>query len=306
MSVASEITRLNGAKSDIVSAIEAKGVYVPASAKLDSLAALITSIPAGGGSFGIDNIVNIVPVDKMVVVDPNGYIGFDITNFFQYRGSTYYYNYAILSEGDDFSDKGLGQVTLYTPAGNTIGGRTYRSVVIGGKEWLAENLDFKFSGLAFGQSGTSSSEPRGNYYQNNSSSYGKYGILYNWIAVKYLEDNKSSLIPGWHVPTTAEWDALATAVGGTSVAGTKLKSTTDWSSGAGTDDYGFSALPAGYYAGSFNSLGSDAYLWTAAERNSSNAYYRAFGTGASMNSSYDSKYSQYSVRLVKDIPSSPA
>lgn len=30
----------------------------------------------------------------MVVVDSNGYIGFDLTNFFQYRGSTYYYNYA--------------------------------------------------------------------------------------------------------------------------------------------------------------------------------------------------------------------
>ena len=258
---------------------------------------------SGGGGFEADNVVNIVPINKMVVVDANGYIGFDLTNYFQTRGATFYYNYAILSAGDNFSDKGLGQVTFFTPAGNTIGGRTYRSVIIGGKEWLAENLDFKFSGLAFGQSGTSSSEPRGNYYQNNSSSYGKYGILYNWIAIKYLEDNKSSLIPGWHVPTTAEWDALATAVGGTSVAGTKLKSTTDWSSGAGTDDYGFSALPAGYYGGSFTSLGSYAYFWTATEYYSSYAYLRYFGTGASMNSDYSYKFNQYSVRLVKDSPS---
>ena len=249
--------------------------------------------------FDTDSIVNIVPIDKMVVVDANGYIGFDLTNYFQYRGATFYYNYAILSAGDNFSDKGLGQVTFFTPAGNTIGGRTYRSVIIGGKEWLAENLDFKFSGLAFGQSGTSSSEPRGNYYQNNSSSYGKYGILYNWIAVKYLEDNKSSLIPGWHVPTTAEWDALATAVG-TSVAGTKLKSTTDWSSGAGTDINGFSALPAGGYSGSFYDLGSRAYFWAATERSSSLAYYRYFNTGASMGSDTNDKYYQYSVRLVKD------
>lgn len=253
------------------------------------------------GKFSLDNMVNIVPIDKIAVVDKNGYIGFDLTNYFQTIGQTYYYNYAIMSAGDNFSSSGLGQVTFYTPAGNTIGGREYRTVIIGGKEWLAENLDFKFSGLAFGQSGTSSSEPRGNYYQNNSSSYGKYGILYNWIAVKYLEDNKSSLIPGWHVPTSAEWDALATAVGGTSVADTKLKSTTDWSSGAGTDDYGFSALPAGYYNGNFNFLGSSAYFWTATESNSSNAYYRYFGTGASVSSSSDSKYRQYSVRLVKDV-----
>ena len=310
MSITTEIQRLHtninsirGNTGSILEAIANKGVTVPSGSKLDDCAGLIASITGGGGSFEADNIVNIVPINKMAVVDSNGYIGFDLTNFFQYRGSTYYYNYAILSTGDDFSSKGLGQVTFYTPASNNIGGRVYNTVIIGGKEWLAENLDFKFSGLAFGQSGTSSSEPRGNYYQNYSSSYGKYGILYNWIAVKYLEDNKSSLIPGWHVPTTAEWDALATAVGGTSVAGTKLKSTTDWSSGAGTDDYGFSALPAGYYNGSFNNLGSYARFWTATDSSSSNAYRRNFDTGASMDSNDYYKDNEYSVRLVKDSPS---
>ena len=299
MSIASEIQRLQGVKTDIFDAITNKGVTVPTGSKLADCPGLIAAISGGGGEFTADNVVNIVPINKIVVVDANGYIGFDLTNYFQTRGATFYYNYAILSAGDDFSSKGLGRATIYTPAGNTIGGRTYRTVVIGGKEWLAENLDFKFSGLAFGQSETSSSEPRGNYYKNNSSSYGKYGILYNWIAVKYLEDNKSSLIPGWHVPTTAEWDALAKAVGA-SVAGTKLKSTTDWSSGAGTDDYGFSALPAGYYSGSFYYLGSRAYFWTATEFNSSNAYRRSFNTGASMGSDSYGKSSQCSVRLVKD------
>ena len=301
MSIASEITRLYGVRGDIIQAIAAKGVTVPSGAKLADCPDLIAAISGGGGGgFDADNVVNIVPIDKMVVVDPNGYIGFNLTNYFQYRGATFYYNYAILSAGDDFSSKGLGQVTFYTPASNVIGGRTYRSVIIGGKEWLAENLDFKFSGLAFGQSGTSSSEPRGNYY-NNSSSYGKFGILYNWIAVQYLNDHRAELIPGWHVPTTQEWDALAAAVGGTSVAGTKLKSTTNWSSGAGTDDYGFSALPAGgYYVDSFNGLGSSAFFLTATEFSSSNAYCQYFGKGASMVSDYYSKDRQYSVRLVKD------
>jgi uncharacterized protein (TIGR02145 family) len=303
MSIASEITRLQGVKSNILQAISDKGVDVPAGSALDVCPELISSI-SGGGEFTADNIVNIVPINKMVVVDSNGYIGFDLTNFFQYRGSTYYYNYAILSTGDDFSSKGLGQVTFYTPASKNIGGRVYNTVVIGGKEWMAENLDFKFTGCAIGQ-GSSSSEPRANYYQNNESTYGvngnKYGLLYNWIAVKYLEDHKSELIPGWHVPTTSEWDALATAVGGSGVAGTKLKSTTGWSSGNGDGSYGFAAFPAGYQrSGSFNDLGSNANFWTATERSSSNAYYRYFGTGASM-SSYDSNKSYgYSVRLVKD------
>lgn len=299
MTVGSEIARLQGVKANILNAIAAKGITVPSGAKLADCPSLISSI-SGGGEFTADNVVNIVPIDKMVVVDSNGFIGFNLTNYFQTRGSTFYYNYAILSEGDDFSSKGLGQVTFYTPASNVIGGRTYRTVVIGGVEWLAENLDFKFSGLAFGQSSTSDSEPQGNYYNNNEAMYGKYGILYNWIAVKYLEDNKSSLIPGWHVPTTAEWDALATAVGGTSVAGTKLKSTTDWSSGAGTDDYGFSVLPAGRYTGSFSNLGSEAFFWTVTDNASNSAFYQHFNTGASTDLvSYTKRY-QFSVRLVKD------
>lgn len=120
MSIASEITRLQEAKTDILTAISEKGVEVPSGSRLSDCANLISSIQ-GGGSFTADNVVNVVPIDKMVVVDPNGYIGYDLTNFFQYRGNTFYYNYAILSEGADYSDKGLGQVTFYNPASNNIG-----------------------------------------------------------------------------------------------------------------------------------------------------------------------------------------
>ena len=260
------------------------------------------------GKFSLDNMVNIVPIDKIAVVDKNGYIGFDLTNYFQSAGATFYYNYAILSAGDDFSDKGLGQVTFYATASNNIGGRIYNTVVIGGKEWMAENLDFRFSGLVVGQSGTSSSEPRANYYQNNESTYGvngnKYGLLYNWIAVKYLVDRKGSvddLIPGWHVPTATEWDALVTAVGGVSVAGTKLKSTTGWSSGNGDGYCGFEAFPAGLYAGSFIDVGSLACFWTATEEYGNQAIRRDFNTGASIYSSGYNKNLQSSVRLVKDV-----
>ena len=49
----------------------------------------------GGVPFSLESVVNIVPIQQIVVVDKNGYIGYDLTNFFQYRGSTYYYNYAI-------------------------------------------------------------------------------------------------------------------------------------------------------------------------------------------------------------------
>lgn len=50
MSIASEISRLQGAKADIKAAIEAKGVSVPSSAKLDAYDGYIGQIVTGGGA----------------------------------------------------------------------------------------------------------------------------------------------------------------------------------------------------------------------------------------------------------------
>ena len=49
MSIQSEVSRLNAAKSDLASAITAKGVTVPGTTKLDGYAALVEQIEAGGG-----------------------------------------------------------------------------------------------------------------------------------------------------------------------------------------------------------------------------------------------------------------
>ena len=51
MSIQSEITRLETAKSDIATAITNKGVTVPSGTKLDGMAALIGSIESGGANF---------------------------------------------------------------------------------------------------------------------------------------------------------------------------------------------------------------------------------------------------------------
>lgn len=186
-----------------------------------------------------------------------------------------------------------------------IGDKYYKFVRIGDQIWLAENLDFKFEGLVIGQSGLPST-PAAWYYDNSAETYGehgnKYGLLYNWYAVKHLIDNAATIIPGWHVPTKTEWDALATAVGGSSTAGTKLKSTTGWSSGNGDGSYGFAAFPAGYRgSGSFDALGRVTFFWVAEEKSSDSAYYRRFDNGASMYSYYGDKTNAFSVRLVKNV-----
>jgi uncharacterized protein (TIGR02145 family) len=82
---------------------------------------------------------------------------------------------------------------------------------------------------------------------------------------------------GWHLPSGADWDALVDAAGGSSIAGSKLKSKSGWySDGNGTDAYGFSALPGGYHysGGNFDNAGSRGYWWTATEYNADNAYLR--------------------------------
>ena len=196
--------------------------------------------------------------------------------------------------------------------GVLIGGRTYRTVTIGNQEWMAENLDWKFSGLTFrdgvdGNEMTSDATiSQASYYDYNESTYGvtgnKYGLLYNWTAVNYLNNNLSALgVPsGWHVPTRAEWSALVSAVGENP--GLKLKSTTGWSSGAGTDDYGFSAVPAGYGNNGFIYVGSIANFWTS-EPNGRGAWYRYIVTGTSVYENLSNQYNGFSVRLVKSLSS---
>lgn len=186
-----------------------------------------------------------------------------------------------------------------------IGGREYRTVNIGGVTWLAENLDYKFSGCNIGGSGTPST-PNAWYYNNDEATYGidgtrKCGLLYNWYAVKLLNDNRATLCPGWHVPTNDEWTALANAVGGASTAGTKLKAANvSWAtSWVGTDDYDFGVLPTGNYDGNFNDVGFYSSFWTITE-SGSDAYRKGFDNGAAMSQATRSKYYGFSVRLVKD------
>lgn len=120
-------------------------------------------------------------------------------------------------------------------------------------------MDFKFDGLVIGEP-VDDGTPAAAYYDNDEDTYGvngnKYGLLYNEYAVHELVERKSELTPGWHVPTSAEWQELIHEVGcevieeyeGTGDyedAGAKLKSTTGWVTGNGDGDYGFEAFPAG-------------------------------------------------------------
>lgn len=65
MSIASEITRLQGVKSDILQAIAGKGVTVPAGSMLDDCPALIASIP--GPTYGDGVIIGDKHYDTVII-----------------------------------------------------------------------------------------------------------------------------------------------------------------------------------------------------------------------------------------------
>ena len=84
------------------------------------------------------------------------------------------------------------------------------------------------------------------YYNNDSANGAIYGKLYNWYAVN---DARGLAPSGFHIPSNAEWSTLISFLGGTSVAGGKMKSTGTslWLSpnGGATNESGFSGFPSG-------------------------------------------------------------
>jgi len=133
-------------------------------------------------------------------------------------------------------------------------GQTYRTVKIGGKVWMAQNLNYK----------TDNSWCY-NYDDDNGD---KYGRLYTWDSAKIACPD------GWHLPSSDEWDDLISTVGGFDKAGNRLKAKDGWkynydnyTPGDGNNKYRFSALPGGFRIprGGFDSIGSFGYWWTATE-----------------------------------------
>ena len=145
------------------------------------------------------------------------------------------------------------------------------------------------------------------YYNNDSAQYAAvYGKLYNWYAV----NDPRGLAPlGWHVPSNGEWAALETCLGGSSVAGGKMKEagTAHWLSpntGA-TNSSGFTGLPGGFrtYFGSFDLIGGHGYWWSSTEINTTDAWhlYLPYYNGTSYRLSFGlGKLYGFSVRCLRD------
>jgi uncharacterized protein (TIGR02145 family) len=138
-------------------------------------------------------------------------------------------------------------------------GRVYKTVKIGTQIWMAENLNASsfLNGDSIPQAETDSlwrkisvSEKksawciRQSFAKKAGITFGSFGKLYNWYAVN---DPRGLAPKGWHIPNDEEWAELIKYLGGEENAGTKMKSTHNWTPKfSGTNESGFSAMPSGY------------------------------------------------------------
>lgn len=195
-------------------------------------------------------------------------------------------------------------------------GYIYKTVEINGQLWFAENLrtttyndGTPLPHVLDGSIWTSFNQPAYCYFDNDSIiNRQTYGALYNSFAIRTI--NPKNVCPvNWHVATAENWDSLIVHLGGTGVAGGKLKEVgfVHWDSpntGA-TDQVNFSARGGGrrLALGNFFSLRRNADFWGI--RRPTDSSERTFGLSFFNDNVTDqptlgSENFGYSVRCVRD------
>ena len=180
---------------------------------------------------------------------------------------------------------------------DTRDGQTYRTIVIGSQEWMADNLNYSgdngvggryyTKGWCFGVGLTDTTN------HADSASCTTYGRIYRWNDVMNISDayNASTWLSadtvlhqgicptGWHVPTSASWDSSTSQIRNTytvavGLEGKYLKASTlsnpyNWNVDTynAHDPLGFSALPTGNrnFDGTWQQQDMYAGFWTSSQ-----------------------------------------
>lgn len=207
-------------------------------------------------------------------------------------------------EGEQDDQNGNEEIDFEINYGSLsdIDGNDYNTIVIGGQEWMAENL--KVTRYNNGDSLTANlsdnlwsniSEGAYAFWNDDTAMLEAYGMFYNWYAV---DDSRNICPSGWRVPTQYDWQQLTDHLINTydvitnDNVGNYLKSCRQQGSPLGgdcdtqehpawnghyehygTDDFGFSATPAGWREadGNYSAIGYLGLFWTASEVTSSEA-----------------------------------
>lgn len=207
--------------------------------------------------------------------------------------------------------KASGTVTDYD-------GNIYHTVVIGTQTWTVENLKVTHyrNGDLIPNITDNTAWPTlttGAYciYNNTETNKDIYGALYNWYAVT---DSRNIAPSGWHVPTDEEWTTLTNFLGGSAIAGGKMKEygTTHWTAPntGGSNSSGLTILPCGDrgsmsgmdLTGFFLNLKEYGSFWSSTEANATLGFsrYIYYGSASIGRDNGYLKINGMGVRLVKD------
>ena len=161
-------------------------------------------------------------------------------------------------------------------------GKTYRTVKLGERIWMAENLNYEIKDSLVSNCdenggcdmGFPTNRPQSWCNGNKQENCDKYGRLYNFEAAKV------ACPPGWHLPEVDEWPER----GNGGYPAFVDYAVVGW--GGGKDTYGFSILSAGNYSAASQYFhepgGTTTFFWTSTidTRNNDCATMVHFGNGS--------------------------
>jgi uncharacterized protein (TIGR02145 family) len=184
---------------------------------------------------------------------------------------------------------------------------SYNTVQIGTQCWLAENMNIgSYLPGSFNQVNNGSFEKY--CYANQISNCEEFGGLYQWNEMMQYTSNPGAqgICPmGWHIPDNGEWLSLINFLGGTAVAGGKLKEsgTVHWAppNEDATNESGFTAFAGGERTtGGFTNMFEHGYFWSSTGSGSAAFYWLLNYYNGATDSYNILKLYGHSVRCVMD------
>ena len=173
-------------------------------------------------------------------------------------------------------------------------GQVYRTIKVEGREWFAQNVNYNVEGHSW-------------CYEDKENYCTRGGRLYD------LEGARKACPEGWHLPRDREWMDLLTGlthcydgVDKCEKFANKMKATTGWQGGGGTDEYGFSIFSSGYrkMIGKsivrYEDMGEYAGFWSAQNGRNETIWIWAMGrmSDQMVRQLVPSKTNAYSVRCI--------
>jgi len=203
---------------------------------------------------------------------------------------------------------GGGEPCPGTPTVTDADGNVYNTVQIGNQCWMKENLNVGIR-IDGNQEMTDNDIIEKYCYDNDQANCDIYGGLYGWYEMMQYatQEGTQGICPeGWHIPTEVDLDYLSNYLGGSNVAGGKLKEkgTFHWESpneGA-TNESGFTGLPSGGHVfGGFSNLRVKGYFWTSSINDEFTCWgYHLYYNNGSFYSALRNNTDSYPLRCIKD------